>query len=329
MPNLSTMEFQTIKDLVHAEMQAVDRKIISQFDANIPLINQLGLYIINNGGKRIRPMVSLLAGLALGAEKDKLINCASFVELIHTATLLHDDVVDNSDLRRGKPTANATFGNSASVLVGDFIYTRAFQMMAELNSLPILKVMSDATNVISAGEVQQLLNCNNVNTTENEYMQVIYSKTSRLFEVATQSAGIVAMANTEQEIALQLYGKYLGTAFQLVDDVLDYSASSQTLGKNIGDDFVEGKPTLPLIHALEHASPSQRTLIVDAIENGGKRESLPEIITMMMEAKSLDYAMHKAQLEAQKAVDALNPIPDNVYKEALISLAYLSVDRAY
>ncbi len=325
----SLMDFNAIQSLIEQEMLAVNENILAQLDSDIPLVNQLGFYIISSGGKRIRPMIALLAGKALGLSGKKMINCASFVEFVHTATLLHDDVVDESDLRRGKPTANATFGNAASVLVGDFIYTRAFQMMTELDSLAVLRVMSDATNVISEGEVQQLINCNNPDTTESDYMKVIYSKTARLFEVATQCAAIVADCDAQQEQAFQAYGRYLGTAFQLVDDVLDYSASSEALGKNIGDDLAEGKPTLPLLHALHNANGEQKAMIAAAIEQGGKREILPEVLEIMATHHSLDYAMQRAREEAQKAVDAIAIIPESPYKDALISLAYLSVDRQY
>ncbi|VEJ09544.1 polyprenyl synthetase [Actinobacillus delphinicola] len=323
------MDLTEIQALIHDDMGIVNETILSQLDSQIPLINQIGFYIIQSGGKRIRPMIALLAGRALNGESKRVSNCAAFVEFVHTATLLHDDVVDESDLRRGKPTANAEFGNAASVLVGDFIYTRAFQMVAELNSLRILHVMSDATNVISEGEVQQLINCNNPETTEADYMRVIYSKTARLFEVATQCAAIVADATDEQEKALQDYGRYLGTAFQLVDDVLDYSATSQALGKNIGDDLAEGKPTLPLLHAMRHGNEQQAKMIAEAIDQGGKREILPEVLTIMAEHHSLDYAMQRAREEAQKAVDSIKCLPESPYKHALISLAYISVDRHY
>lgn len=323
------MGLTEIQQLICKEMAEVDKIILAQFQSDIPLINQLGSYIIQSGGKRIRPILTLLAGKALGENSKALTQCASFVEFIHTATLLHDDVIDESDLRRGKPTANAKFSNAASVLVGDFIYTRAFQMIATLNSLPILNVMADATNAITEGEVQQLINCNNPNTSEADYMKVIYSKTARLFEVATQCAGIVAKGNTHQEYALKAYGRYLGTAFQLVDDVLDYSANSQALGKNIGDDFAEGKPTLPLLHAMHNGNASQANLIAKAIQQGGKRQDLPQVLEIMAEHQSLDYVMKQARTEAQKAIDAISILPENEYKQALISLAHLSVDRQY
>ena len=326
---IEIMEIQTIQTLIQKDMEQVNAEIIQQLNSDVPLVNQLGFYIIQSGGKRIRPMIALLAAHALGHFEKNVTTCAAFVEFIHTATLLHDDVVDESDLRRGRNTANAEFGNAASVLVGDFIYTRAFQMMTELNSLAVLRVMSDATNVIAEGEVQQLMNVNNPDATEADYMKVIYSKTARLFEVATQCAAIISDATPEQEQALQKYGRYLGTAFQLVDDVLDYSANSQALGKNIGDDLAEGKPTLPLLHAMHNGNSTQKALIHDAIAQGGKREILNEVLAIMEEHKSLDYAMQRAREEAQKAVDELAILPDNQYKQALISLAYISVDRQY
>lgn len=318
-----------ISALAKHDMQAVDHAILAQLNSDVVLINQLGHYIISGGGKRIRPLIAVLAARALGYQGSDHITCAAFVEFIHTATLLHDDVVDESDMRRGKETANARFGNAASVLVGDFIYTRAFQMMTSLNSLPVLKVMSDATNVIAEGEVQQLMNVNDPETTEENYMQVIYSKTARLFEAATQCAALVANANEAEVTALQNYGRYLGTAFQLVDDILDYSANAEKLGKNIGDDLAEGKPTLPLLHAMRNGNPQQADLIREAIEQGGKRDALDEILAIMAEQKSLDYTMQRAKQEAQKAVYAIAMLPESEFKQALSSLAYLSVDRSY
>lgn len=323
------MDMKAIQTLVNADMLKVNEQILAQLNSDVALINQLGFYIIQSGGKRIRPMLATLAARALGYQGEQHITCAAFIEFIHTATLLHDDVVDESDMRRGNPTANAEFGNAASVLVGDFIYTRAFQLMAELNSLRIMQIMSLATNVIAEGEVQQLMNVCDANVSEENYMRVIYSKTARLFEVATQSAAVVAGATAEQEKALQDYGCFLGTAFQLVDDVLDYSANAQALGKNVGDDLAEGKPTLPLLHAMRAGNPEQAKLIRDTIEQGGNRDALAPILAIMAEHHSLDYAMARAKAEAQKAVDAITILPDSDYKNALISLAYLSVDRQY
>ncbi|MFW9325670.1 octaprenyl diphosphate synthase [Glaesserella parasuis] len=323
------LSLEQILTLVKADMQAVDQAILAQLNSEVVLINQLGHYIISGGGKRIRPLIAVLAANAVGYKGQEHITCAAFVEFIHTATLLHDDVVDESDMRRGRETANARFGNAASVLVGDFIYTRAFQMMASLRSLDVLQVMSDATNVIAEGEVQQLMNVNDPDTTEANYMQVIYSKTARLFEAASQCSAIVSGADQATVIAMRDYGRYLGTAFQLVDDILDYSANAEQLGKNIGDDLAEGKPTLPLLHAMRSGNPQQAALIREAIEQGGKREALDEILAVMAEHKSLDYTMERAKQEAQKAVDALAILPESEYKQALISLAYLSVDRSY
>lgn len=323
------LSLEQILTLVKADMQAVDQAILAQINSEVVLINQLGHYIISGGGKRIRPLIAVLAANAVGYKGQEHITCAAFVEFIHTATLLHDDVVDESDMRRGRETANARFGNAASVLVGDFIYTRAFQMMASLRSLDVLQVMSDATNVIAEGEVQQLMNINNPETTEANYMQVIYSKTARLFEAASQCSAIVSGADQATVIAMRDYGRYLGTAFQLVDDILDYSANAEQLGKNIGDDLAEGKPTLPLLHAMRSGNLQQAALIREAIEQGGKREALDEILAIMAEHKSLDYTMERAKQEAQKAVDALAILPESEYKQALISLAYLSVDRSY
>ncbi|MCT8772272.1 octaprenyl diphosphate synthase [Glaesserella parasuis] len=323
------LSLEQILTLVKADMQAVDQAILAQINSEVVLINQLGHYIISGGGKRIRPLIAVLAANAVGYKGQEHITCAAFVEFIHTATLLHDDVVDESDMRRGRETANARFGNAASVLVGDFIYTRAFQMMASLRSLDVLQVMSDATNVIAEGEVQQLMNVNNPETTEANYMQVIYSKAARLFEAASQCSAIVSGADQATVIAMRDYGRYLGTAFQLVDDILDYSANAEQLGKNIGDDLAEGKPTLPLLHAMRSGNRQQAALIREAIEQGGKREALDEILAIMAEHKSLDYTMERAKQEAQKAVDAIAILPESEYKQALISLAYLSVDRSY
>ena len=241
--------------------------------------------------------------------------------------MLHDDVVDESDMRRGKATANSAFGNAASVLVGDYIYTRSFQMMTELGSMKILKLMSDAVNVIAEGEVQQLMNCNDPNVSEEGYMQVIYSKTARLFEVATQVGAVLSEASSEIETALKNYGRYLGTAFQLIDDVMDYTSTGKEMGKNVGDDLAEGKPTLPLIHAMQTSSPEQSQLIKQAIENANGMDHLQEILDIMKQTGSLDYARQKAYQEADKAIAELNCIPESDYKQALITLAHMSVNR--
>ncbi len=321
------MDFKAIEALTANDMAKVNEIIQEQLNSEVALINQLGFYIIGSGGKRLRPLLALLAAKALGYQGSDHHLAAAFIEFIHTATLLHDDVVDESNMRRGKETANIAFGNAASVLVGDYIYTRSFQMMTSLGSLKILSLMSEAVNVISEGEVQQLINCNDPNTTEENYMQVIYSKTARLFETATQIGAILNDAPQEQEKALQDYGRYLGTAFQLIDDVLDYTADGKEMGKNIGDDLSEGKPTLPLLYAMNNGSVQQREMIKEAIEKANGMEKLDEILAAMKATGSLEYTTQLAYREADKAVAALSIVPDSEYKEALIALAQLAVKR--
>ncbi|WP_323839418.1 octaprenyl diphosphate synthase [Photorhabdus africana] len=321
------MNLESIIKLTADDMAAVNETILSQLNSDVTLINQLGYYIISGGGKRIRPIIAILASRALGYQGDKHITVAALIEFIHTATLLHDDVVDESDMRRGKATANAMFGNAASVLVGDFIYTRSFQMMTELNSMRVLKLMSEATNVIAEGEVLQLMNCNDPNISEDDYMRVIYSKTARLFEVAAHSSAILSHAIPEQEMALQNYGRYLGTAFQLIDDLLDYNADSDTLGKNTGDDLNEGKPTLPLLHAMNHGTPEQSALIREAIEKGNGRHLLETVLTTMKQCGSLEYTRKRAEEEADKAIAALQALENSPYKQALVGLAHIAVQR--
>lgn len=320
------MTLEEIRALSDADMAEVNAAILQQLNSDVALINQLGYYIISGGGKRIRPMIAVLAARALDYQGHGHITMAALIEFIHTATLLHDDVVDESDLRRGKATANAAFGNAASVLVGDFIYTRAFQMMTSLDSMRILQLMASATNVIAEGEVQQLMNCNDPDISEDNYMQVIYSKTARLFEAAAQSSAILAGASEQQELAMQDYGRYLGTAFQLIDDLLDYSAGNE-LGKNLGDDLNEGKPTLPLLHAMHNGTPEQAAMIRKAIEEGNGRDLLDPVLAAMQACGSLAYTQQRAEEEADKAIQALSCIPDSPYREALIGLAHLAVHR--
>ncbi|CAM3170409.1 octaprenyl diphosphate synthase [Xenorhabdus nematophila ATCC 19061] len=321
------MNLESIIKLTADDMAAVNETILNQLNSDVALINQLGYYIISGGGKRIRPMIAVLAGKALQCGDEKHIKVAALIEFIHTATLLHDDVVDESDMRRGKETANAIYGNAASVLVGDFIYTRSFQMMTDLDSMRVLKLMSDATNVIAEGEVMQLMNCNDPDISEDDYMRVIYSKTARLFEVAAHSAAILANATPEQEIALRDYGCYLGTAFQLIDDLLDYDSDNNTLGKNTGDDLNEGKPTLPLLHAMNHGTPEQSALIRDAIEKGNGRHLLDTVLATMKQCGSLKYTRQRAEEEADKAISALQILDDSPYKAALVGLAHIAVQR--
>ncbi|KOE88876.1 octaprenyl diphosphate synthase [Vibrio aestuarianus] len=321
------MDFNAIQTLTANDMAKVNETIQAQLNSDVSLINQLGFYIVSGGGKRLRPLLAILSARALGYQGEAHTTAAAFIEFIHTATLLHDDVVDESDMRRGKATANAAFGNAASVLVGDFIYTRSFQMMTKLGSLRILELMSDAVNVIAEGEVQQLMNCNDPDTTEESYMQVIYSKTARLFEAATQIGAILNDAPQEIETALQNYGKYLGTAFQLIDDVMDYTSDGKEMGKNVGDDLAEGKPTLPLLYAMQNGTPEQASMIREAIEKSNGMERLDEILAVMKQTGSLEYTTQKAQQEADKAIAELAAITDSDYKQALITLAHMAVNR--
>lgn len=322
------MDFKAIQALTAIDMAKVDETILAQLNSDVSLINQLGFYIVSGGGKRLRPLLAVLSAKALGYEGKDHTTAAAFIEFIHTATLLHDDVVDESDMRRGKETANAAFGNAASVLVGDFIYTRSFQMMTSLGSLKILALMSDAVNVIAEGEVLQLMNCNDPDTTEESYMQVIYSKTARLFEAATQIGAILTDAPKEIEVALQNYGKYLGTAFQLIDDVMDYTADGKEMGKNVGDDLAEGKPTLPLLYAMQNGNPEQAAMIRDAIEHSNGMERLDDIMQAMEDTGSLEYTTQMAHKEADKAIAELTVLPESEYKQALVALAHLAVERS-
>ncbi|MEM5512245.1 octaprenyl diphosphate synthase [Pseudoalteromonas sp. AS84] len=321
------MDIKAIQALIESDMNDVNQLIHAQMRSDVALVNQLGLYIVSSGGKRVRPMLAILAAKALGYQGKDHITLATIVEFIHTATLLHDDVVDESNLRRGTPTANAEFGNAASVLVGDFIYTRSFQLMVGLGKMQVMQVLADATNIIAEGEVLQLMNCNDPDTTEASYMQVIYSKTAKLFEAATGLAAIITEQDQSTLDALNLYGMHLGTAFQLVDDVLDYNADAEQLGKNIGDDLAEGKPTLPLIYAMQHGSAQQTQLIRDAIEHSNGMEHLEEILSALKQTNALEFTMQKAELEADKAIACLDFLAESDYKQALISLARIAVDR--
>ncbi|UGA55113.1 octaprenyl diphosphate synthase [Vibrio sp. VB16] len=321
------MDFKAIQALTASDMVKVNEIIQAQLNSEVTLINQLGFYIVSGGGKRIRPLLALLSAKALGYQGNDHQMAAAFIEFIHTATLLHDDVVDESDMRRGKETANIAFGNASSILVGDYMYTRSFQMMTSLGSLKILSLMSEAVNVISEGEVQQLINCNDPDTSEKSYMQVIYSKTARLFESATQIGAILNDASEDIELAMQNYGKYLGTAFQLIDDVLDYTADGKEMGKNVGDDLAEGKPTLPLIYAMQNSNEQQSMMIREAIEKANGMERLDDILAVMQETGSLEYTTQLAYNEADKAIEELTILPESEYKDALIALAHLAVKR--
>lgn len=322
------MSLDSIKQPVQSELLAVDDVIRRRLASDVVLVNQVAEYIIQSGGKRIRPLVTVLVGRACGHSGESLAGTAAIVEFIHTATLLHDDVVDGSELRRGRDTANAVWGNQASVLVGDYLYSRAFEMMVELGSMRVMDVMAGATNKIAEGEVLQLMNAHDPDTTETRYFEVIYRKTAKLFEAGAQIAAIVAGAPGAQEHALARYGKHLGTAFQLVDDVLDYRASREELGKNLGDDLSEGKPTLPLIHALKHADVAQQQLMRTAIENGGL-ESIEAITQIIESTGGLEYTARLAREETDLAIAALAELPDSVYKQALCELAEFAVSRSY
>jgi octaprenyl-diphosphate synthase len=321
------MDIKNIQALTQNDMTAVNDLIYSQINSDVALINQLGVYIVNAGGKRMRPMLTVLAARAFDYKGEEHISIAAIIEFIHTATLLHDDVVDESNMRRGRETANALFGNSASVLVGDFLYTRSFQMMTKLGNMKIMDILSDATNIVAEGEVLQLMNCNDPDTTEESYFEVIYCKTAKLFEAATRLDAVIAGQDKVIEKAMQEYGKYLGTAFQLVDDIMDYTADAKAMGKNIGDDLAEGKPTLPLLYAMQHGNEQQTELIRDAIEHCNGMDHLDEILAAMKETGSLVYTQKKAEQEADKAINALNVLPESEHKQALISLAHIAANR--
>lgn len=321
------MDLDNILSLAEPDMLAVNQLIQKQVNSDVSLINQLGFYIVNSGGKRLRPLLTVLAARALAIENEQHHTLAAIIEFIHTATLLHDDVVDESTMRRGRETANEVFGNQASVLVGDFLYTRSFQMMVTLDSMRVMQILSDATNVIAEGEVLQLMNCNDPNTTEESYMQVIYSKTARLFEAATLLSAVLTKQSVSIENAMQDYGKYLGTAFQLVDDIMDYASDSEDMGKNMGDDLAEGKPTLPLLYAMWNGNAKQAALIKEAIELSNGMDNLGAILHAIEETGALTYTKQQALNASQQAIDALAPIQDSEYKRALIGLAHISVER--
>jgi octaprenyl-diphosphate synthase len=320
------MQLKDIRALVADDLAAVDREIRRQLASDVALVSQVGDYIVGAGGKRLRPLLVVLAARAAGATNSAHIPTAALIEFIHTATLLHDDVVDDSAKRRGRDTANEMFGSPASVLVGDFLYSRAFQMMAALESPAVIRVMADATNTIAAGEVLQLMNSGDPDTTEVRYLEVIYRKTARLFEAGAQIAAIAAHAPPDIEAALTRYGKHLGIAFQLIDDALDYRGDDAELGKNVGNDLAEGKPTLPLIHALRHGDSATAKMIRDAIEQGGTENQAP-ILAVIESTGGLDYTARLAESEAELALEALVQVPASPYRDALGALARFTVTR--
>lgn len=322
------MATQPITSLIAQDMQAIDTVIRRRLQSDVVLIRQVAEYIISSGGKRLRPALLILVAGACGYRGSAHHLLAAVVEFIHTATLLHDDVVDESKMRRGQATANAAFGNAASVLVGDFLYSRAFQMMVEVQNMRVMEVLADATNTIAEGEVLQLLSIHNVNTSEDDYLRVVRSKTAKLFEAAGRLGAIISGVSPDLEEALAAYGTHIGTAFQLVDDILDYSGELEKTGKNIGDDLAEGKVTLPLIFAMRHATPEQRERIRKAISEPAAADFDP-VVAAIRECGALDYARSEAEAESRLAIDMLASLPNSTYKDCLLELATFAVSRNY
>lgn len=311
---------------IAADMRRVDEVIGARLDSDVPLVRQVAKYIVTGGGKRLRPAVMLLAAGASGYTGAARFELAAVVEFIHTATLLHDDVVDESGLRRGRRTANAAFGNAASVLVGDFLYSRAFQMMVRLDNMRVMHVLADATNTIAEGEVLQLMNCHDPGVEEARYLTVIRRKTAKLFEAAARLGGILGGAAPEIENGMANYGMHVGTAFQLTDDVLDYSGDSEEIGKSLGDDLAEGKPTLPLIRAMATGTPRQAALVRQAIVDGGRAE-FRQVLAAIEATGALAYARQAAQREQEAACRAIAPLAPSAYRDSLLELAAFSVAR--
>ncbi|MGH8497534.1 MAG: octaprenyl diphosphate synthase [Methylococcales bacterium] len=326
--NRSQADFESIRALTRKEIAAVDQLVLEELTSDVVLINQIGKYIVNSGGKRIRPVLLLLAAKALRYTGNHHLILAAVIEFIHTATLLHDDVVDQSDLRRGRNTVNAVWGNAASVLVGDYLLSRTFEMMVRTGNMRVMDLVSHTTTAIAEGEVLQLLNVHDPATTEARYLEVISRKTAILFSAATQLGAVLSQSPPEIESALRRYGLHLGIAFQLIDDVLDYRADPEQTGKNLGDDLAEGKPTLPLIHAIARSEESQAEVIRKAIKEGN-RESFAEIYKIIESCDAIAYTESRAAKEARQAIDALAAVPASEYKDALIRLAVFSIQRNY
>ncbi|BCR23314.1 polyprenyl synthetase family protein [Aquipseudomonas alcaligenes] len=322
------MQPQAFHSVVADDFTAVDGIIRQQLKSHVPLVEKIGDYIISAGGKRLRPLLVLLSGKALGYQADDLRLLAATIEFLHTATLLHDDVVDMSGMRRGRATANAQWGNAPSVLVGDFLYSRSFEMMVELGSMPVMRILSRATRVIAEGEVLQLSKVRDASTTEDTYMEVIRGKTAMLFEASTHSAAALAGSTEVQSEALRHFGDHLGIAFQLVDDLLDYQGDAATLGKNVGDDLAEGKPTLPLIYTMREGSAEQAALVRTAIQKGGI-EDLESIRAAVQASGALDYTARLARQHADQAIACLDALPGNAYRDALIELSRFAVARTH
>ncbi|MGH1373262.1 MAG: polyprenyl synthetase family protein [Cellvibrionaceae bacterium] len=313
---------------VEADFSAVNQLIIDQLHSNVDLVENIGHYLVEAGGKRLRPLLVLLTANALGypAKGKQHLDLAAIIEFIHTATLLHDDVVDISSMRRGRLTANAKWGNAPSVLVGDFLYSRAFQMMVAIRNMDIMQLLSDTTNTISEGEVQQLVNANDPSVSEENYLNVIYKKTGALFEAACETSAVLSDASDEQRQALKRYGYHLGLAFQLVDDALDYEGDAEALGKNVGDDLAEGKPTLPLIFAMREGDDEQRSIIEKAIREGGL-DQLDTIVDIVKRSGALEYTADSARQQADLAIEQLVHLPESPYKQAMVELAEFSIGR--
>jgi len=318
--------YDSIRAPVEEDFEAVNQFVIDQLYSNVSLVESIGHYIVVAGGKRMRPVLVLLSARACGIENDAHLRMAGVIEFIHTATLLHDDVVDMSTLRRGRPTANSEWNNPSSVLVGDFIYSRAFQILVSLQNMRIMQIMADTTNRIAEGEVLQLLNKHNADATEVDYLRVIHNKTAILFEAAAQCGAILAGAGERMEEALRMFGLHIGTAFQLIDDVLDYEGESDALGKNVGDDLAEGKPTLPLIYAMQNGDDEDASLIAASLKTGGL-DSLEEILQIVRSSGGLDYTRGMAKEQVAKAIACLDTLPESSYREALDSMARFSLER--
>lgn len=319
---------ESIRACASDDLKAVDEAVRTGLKSIVPLVDQVAEHIIGGGGKRLRPLLVVLAGRACGGKGSATIQAAAFIEFIHTATLLHDDVVDNSARRRGRDTANEIYGNQASVLVGDFVYSRAFQLMAALESQTVIRIMADATNVIAEGEVLQLMNARDPETTEARYLEVIHRKTAKLFQAGAEVAAVLAGAPEPIRSALARYGHHLGAAYQLIDDVLDYQSDPETRGKNLGDDLAEGKPTLPLIHALRHCDAATGKLIRRAIESDDTPD-LEKILAAIESTGGLDYTARLAQTAADQALAALVALPESPYKDGLMDLARFAVARKH
>ncbi len=324
----NSLSLEHVQALVSGDMRLVDSAIRSSLGSEVALINQVSEYIIASGGKRMRPVIHLLSAGACGEVVERNVVVAAIIEFIHTATLLHDDVVDESDLRRGQETANAVWGNAASVLVGDFLYSRAFQLMVKVDSMRVMDILAQTTNTIAEGEVMQLLNMGNPDTNEAAYRDIICSKTACLFQSASELAAVLADKGPDWESALRDYGHHLGVAFQLTDDLLDYTGDVGELGKNLGDDLAEGKPTLPLIYLLENGQPADRTLIKRVLETGD-RSALDEVVYAIRGSDALRYTEQAARRESEAAIDSLAAIPTSEYKDAMVTLAHYASSRTY